>query len=303
MATKAWWVLAVAGTLTAGCAGARKESWEKQPPPKTVAAQDLDDAAKQQLAENQAKLDDAWANRGEQPRLEEAIATLQELIKVQPTAERYTHLSRAYFFLAESAYSLDESMKAKMQETYDLGTKAGGEAVRYASPEFADAVANGSSWEDAVTKVGPDAVPALYWYASNLGKWARAEGFTTILANRDRIKSTMTKCLELDPDYFYGAPHRYFGAYYAIAPAFAGGDMTKSENHFKQSLARAPNYLATKVLMADAWATKKGDRARFESLLKDVLAADVNVLPDIVPEQTLEKKKAEALLKKVDDLF
>ncbi len=55
--------------------------------------------------------------------------------------------------------------------------------------------------------------------------------------------------------------------------------------------------------MADVYATKKQDRALFEKLLKEVVAADATTDPEIIPEQELEKKKAEDLLKRAEDLF
>jgi hypothetical protein len=123
------------------------------------------------------------------------------------------------------------------------------------------------------------------------------------LKYKDTLFAIMTRCYELDPDYFYGAAERYFGSYYAVAPAFAGGDLNKSREYYDKSLKRAPNALSTHVLIAELLAPKLQDRALFDRELKLVMDTPANIIPEIEPEATREKLKAEVLIKKADDLF
>ena len=113
----------------------------------------------------------------------------------------------------------------------------------------------------------------------------------------------MSRVLELDPEFLHGAADRYFGAFYAVAPSFAGGDMNKSKEHFEKSLERAPLYAATKVLMADVYAAKKQDRALYDKLLDEVIAMPVEALPDMIPETKVEKEKAQELKAKAAEKF
>jgi len=124
----------------------------------------------------------------------------------------------------------------------------------------------------------------MYWYASALGKWAKKKGFAVLLGQKDNVKATMDRALELAPDYFYGGPHRYFGAYYAIAPSFAGGDLEKSKVHFKKSLEIEPNYVGTKVLWAEELAVKQQDEETFDRLINEVLQTPDDVIPELVPD-------------------
>jgi len=124
-----------------------------------------------------------------------------------------------------------------------------------------------------------------------------------MLANKDKYRAAMERCLMLDPGYFHGGPDRYFGAFYAVAPSFAGGDLSKSEEHFHRAFAAAPDYLATKVLMAENLAVKRQDRALYERLLQEVLAASDGVMPGLEPETRVEKQKAAELLQQADDKF
>jgi predicted anti-sigma-YlaC factor YlaD len=112
----------------------------------------------------------------------------------------------------------------------------------------------------------------------------------------------MTRVLELDPNFYHGGPHRYFGAFYAVAPDFAGGDLAKSREHYDKSLEIAPYFLGTKILMAENLATKLDDEQMFDKLLEEVLAADLSTVPpEILPEMTAEQEKARELQKKKED--
>jgi len=146
-------------------------------------------------------------------------------------------------------------------------------------------------------------VPCLYWTASALGKWAKLTGFTTLLKHKDTVKSYIETVERLDATFSYAAPDRYWGAYYAIAPSFAGGDLTKSKTHFDKSIEAAPAYLATKVLYAQYYATKMQDAALYEKLLNEVIEADANIEPAIAPENSAEQGKAKKLLENKADHF
>lgn len=288
----------VAGVL-GGCAFGRTAVFEgrKQPPPPVV-----DDEAREAARGFLEEADVAWKARTDVARIHDALAAWEAAALRVPTAEVYVSLSRAYFFLADTM-AVDGAATPALLENLDLGTKSAERALALSSPAFVDAINHGTRWEDAVKETTVASVPALYWYAANLGRWARAQGTWPMMNNRERIKATMAQCLKLDPDYFYAGPHRYFGAYFALALPYAGGDLAKSEGHFRESILRAPNYVGSRVLMAETWAKRKGDRAMFEKLLKDVLAAEPSSDPDLAPEQELEKKKAQDLLSQMERLF
>ncbi len=69
------------------------------------------------------------------------------------------------------------------------------------------------------------------------------------------------------------------------------------------ALEKAPEFVGTKVLLAEYWAVETKDKATFEKSLAEVLAADENAVPEIRPEALAEKRKAEALLAREAELF
>jgi hypothetical protein len=158
-------------------------------------------------------------------------------------------------------------------------------------------------YSDTSPQLDNRAVGLIYWRSSALGRWARRDGFATVLAYKDEIRASMTRCLELDREYFFGGPDRYFGAFFAVAPSYAGGDLERSRQHFDYSISRFPGYFGTHVLYAVEYAVKTQDRALFTRELQWVIDNDPNMLPDVAPENVVEQRKAREALARADELF
>ncbi len=276
-----------------GCAG-RKAAWQNQDGSgKTAGAADV--AA--QIAEG----DKHWANRTDAAEIRAAIKIWEQAAAAEPkNFEVLVKLTRANYFLADGYLRNDEK---EYLRTMDLGVKWGEKAIIASSPEFEAKMRAGGKLPEAVKLVPKSGVPAMYWYASSLGKWAKRKGFAVLLGQKDNVKATMDRVLELDPTFYYGGPHRYFGAFYAIAPAFAGGDLEKSRVHFNKSLEISATYIGTKVLWAAELAVKEQDEETFEKLLNEVIATPDDVIPDVKAEILVEKQKARELLADKEELF
>lgn len=297
-----------------GCGPGRQASWEKQAsqrqlaptqsaaPASTEASATEDPAAPSVPLAQQAQA--AWAERGERANLDRAISLWSQYTSGAGAndAAALTNLSRAYYLLADG-HLRAAGKKQKMLDTFELGITTGERAMMATSADFTARVTAGEKVEDVVQLIPDSGQAAIYWYATNLGKFAAAKGFTKIVFYKERIFAVMQRVLAIDETFFHGAPHRYLGAFYAKAPSFAGGDMTKSKDHFERALVLDPNYLGTKVLYAEYWAAKADDKALFTKLLNEVKAADPQSLPQLVPEQTIEQKKAVSLLQRTDELF
>lgn len=241
----------------------------------------------------------SWQGRVEQAKLEDALKKFSKLHAANPDdLDTLVYLTRGYYFLADSHLQDVEEKKKNYEKAASFGEKA-----MATNAAFKDSVKSGKTVEESLSTLTAKEVPAIYWTAASLGKWAKATGIAAALKYKTRIKAMIETVGKLQPDYFYGAVPRYWGGFYAVAPSFAGGDLNKSKQSFDKSIKLAPEYLGTKVLLAELYYTKKGDKKAFESTLKEVLAADSSKHHELNPENTLEKKKAEKLLKDMDDLF
>jgi tetratricopeptide (TPR) repeat protein len=300
MATKQFvLVLALGVSVAFGCAG-RKAVWSEesqQKPTQQTTDTGNGGGAMDLVAQGDAK----WEQRTTPDNVRAAIAAWEKAAEADPgNPDLLIKLTRAYYFLADAYLRDDEKQYLQMM---DQGVKWGEKAMVATSPEFEQKMRGGAKYPDAVKSVPKEGVPAMYWYASALGKWAKRKGFAVLLGQKDNVKATMDRCLELDPEFFYGGPHRYFGAYYAIAPSFAGGDLEKSKVHFKKSLEIQPDYVGTKVLWAAELAVKLQDEETFDRLLAEVLAAPDDIIAELEPEIVVEKQKAKELIANKSELF
>ena len=239
-----------------------------------------------------------WKNRYDRKSLERALKLYEEAYKKQPERGYFpaVRLSWGYYFMAEA---FDRGNKNKMLKDYEKGKEWGIKALQTNS----SVKAAGEKWYEAAQKLGKDYIEAMYWTAVNLGKWSKLYGILKSVFNLSKVKALMKRVTELDRTFFYGAPDRYWGAFYAAIPGLMGGSLSKSKEHFEKSLKIAPYYLETKVLYAEFYAVKKGDKKLFKELLNEVLKGDVNVYPDVIPEQKVAKDKARELLKRINELF
>ncbi|MDF1564946.1 MAG: TRAP transporter TatT component family protein [Deltaproteobacteria bacterium] len=280
--------------LLVGCTG-RTAAWEAEKAAKEAAG---DSGAAGEL---KAQAEAHWAKRTDPEEIKQAIAAWEKAVALDPSDyQSLTSITRGLYFLADGYLRGDDEAYL---DTMDQGVAWGEKAMMAVSSDFEKRMRDGEKLETAIEAIGVEGVGALYWYATNLGKWAKKKGFAVLLGNKDKVKAIMERCLKLDPTYFHGAPDRYFGAFYAVAPKFAGGDLEKSAQHYAKSLELAPYYIGTRVLMAENLAVKKQDRALFDEQLEAALEVDENAVPEIRPEVLVEKKKAEELQKNADELF
>lgn len=293
-----WVALLCMAVVVAGCGETRESAWD------TTQAGALDEASKAQVAEflNQANI--AWDGRSDMGQAKAAVDALEAATNIDPgNAEALANLSHAIYFYADCHLRFDEDNPDLYKDTHEEGTRAAERALAAMSPAFAEKMNAGTLIEDAIDVLDASAVPALYWRSSNLGRWATLESFATLLAYKDEIRAIMEFCLANDPTYWYQAPDRYFGVFYAKAPSFAGGDMKKAARHFQVSMDAHPDYWGTRILMAEEWAIKEDNKELYLELIDYVLAGDPNVVPYIKPENTCEQRKATILKEDIDEYF
>lgn len=210
----------------------------------------------------------------------------------------YERLGRAYYLLG---YNHQKDL-SKSKKSWQKGASWSEKAL-YTNNNFKEAVGKFGEFTAALPKVQDHQVGALYWYLANIGMWSKNSGVSTTLKYIKLIKSMLKRISQTDPNYHYGGLDRYRGAYFAVLPSYAGGNIRKSRDHFIKSLRVGPEYLGTKVLYAMIYALKTKNKALFKKLLTEVVESPAVHDPDTRAENLLEKKKATILLKKINDLF
>ncbi len=242
----------------------------------------------------------AWANRGDKAQLQLALQKYEALYALNPSDRDVAmHLVRGWYFLGDG----HETEKDAKLAAWETGIEWGKKCLAI-NADFTALLAKGDETEATAARAfTPSDVPCIYWTSTALGKWAKASGIGTTLKHLPTVKAYMTRVAELEPTFYYSGPDRYWGAYYAAIPSFAGQDLTKSKEYFDKAIATYPNFLGTHVLLAEQWAVKKQDKATFEKELNWVLAQPVDAIPEIKPEMEAEQRKAKDLLAQSGDLF
>ncbi len=256
----------------------------------------------------EAEGDAHWAKRADEASAKAAIASWTKAVNVDPTRHTVrTKLARAHYFVADAHLWFkkevddDEVAAAEMLEHHKQGTNQAEFALGQAYPAYRSKFCARQPFDVALQQLDKGAVATMYWYATNLGRYALQKSLVEVLNQKDRIKAMMDLAQRLDPEFWYHGPDRYFGAYFTKIP-FPSGDLKKSEGHFKRSVASSPKYLATQVIYAQMNVAKQGDRALFEKLLKGVIGFDLSQAPDIMPENAAEQRKAKVFLDDIDNL-
>ncbi len=249
-----------------------------------------------------------WNQRDDQAQIQEAITVWEQLVEKDPKhTQALVMLARAHYFLADGFLALqaeDNEAIAKQEfSTYEKGTNYGERALVILEPKFGEMMRAEAKFEDAIKTIGEKGVPAAYWYAVNLGRFASKKGIQQRLFYKDKLRATMERVLEASPTYFHGAPDRYLGAYFSLLPGIAGRDLDRSAKHFAKSLELAPNYLGTKVVQAQFHSTASDNEEAYKKLLNEVIAASAGENPDIAPENRAAQRTAKRMLENIDDVF
>ncbi len=231
--------------------------------------------------------------RGSSGGLDKAIDALRLVVSDEPANQEALALLSQSLFMKADGYADDDEARLAL---YEEGVTAGERAMACDSG-FRTRVDQGDKPGEAAFSLQADDLPALYWTAMNLDRWSQLEGGLTRSKYKGYVAQMMTRCLDLDETAYHGGPRRFWGAWYARS------DPERSREFFEKARTMFPEYLATYVRYAETYAVRTGDRSLFMDLLEHVVAQPADALPDLVPEQRIERKKARALLDRADELF
>jgi tetratricopeptide (TPR) repeat protein len=247
------------------------------------------------------KADALWAQRGEKDKLAETLSLYEQALSTDTTNKHVLgRLVRGWYFMGDA----HESDKTAKMTAWDKAISFGNVCLEL-NTDYKSTLEQTNDKGEAVKSISDTAdVPCMYWYASSLGKWAKLNGILQSLKHKPTFVGFMQQVEKLQPDYFYGAPYRYWGAYFSVLPSFAGRDLDESKKNFDKSLSIAPEYLGTYLLLADNWARNSQNVEEFDQAVQYVMASDPSILPaDLLPENNAELKKAELLWKNRSGIF
>lgn len=267
-----------------------------------------------------AEAEEHWAQRDDKAHVERAIEAMERAVRVPTPAGQdrrvlllpvYTQLSHAYYWLADFhlggfTVALDASdgpeHEARLQAAHARGMEHGQTALALANDDWTRALQADRSIAEASSLLREQDMLAAYWYAVNASRWALLEGLPEILRRSDDIRALMQRMKQITPNLYYGAPQRYFGAYYTRLP-FGSPDLARSERNFRSAIGAHPDYLDTRYLFAADWARATNSREVAEEQLQAILDFDLDSAPHLRAENEASREKARQMMESLDRWF
>ncbi len=295
--TKRYFLFLLIPVIFLACSTSSEFAWKENRAKIEVNKQQLEQIIHQSLV--------YWKNRHNKSDLNSALHHFEmaynadmELPELVTKLELATYLSRGYYQLGDY-HEKDQSLKM-------LAYKIGGEWAQRGfalNKYFQAAIGDRGHFAPGLRYLEKEYVGCLYWYLANIGKWALNSGVNTTVKYRNLFYDISNRIIELNEKYYGGGIYRVLGAFYAVLPAYAGGNLDKSWNYFQKSLQIGPDYLGTKILMAQAFAVYRNDLPLFEKIIDEVIKTKLDKASDIYPENLLEQQKAFKLNAEKNTLF
>lgn len=237
-----------------------------------------------------------WEKRADKTTLEECLFKFETIQQGLPTdIDILVYLARGYFLVGELSQNEGEKMRV-----YEKA-KNFGFAGMALNPDFKKLM--DKDIEKAVGTLSKKEVPSAFWTAAALGRWSKLNGVMSSLKYKEQMLAMVKKVETLDSTYMYGAVYRFWGGFYAVAPSIAGGDMKKSKANFDKVIKMYPEYIGSLTGYAELYLVEADKEKEFKKVLQQVVSMRITGPKEIEPENFLEKKKAEYLLKKTKELF
>lgn len=159
--------------------------------------------------------------------------------------------------------------------------------------------------QQMIAAMGKEAVPALFWTASNWAKWIDLNRTDPArLAELGKVEALMQRVLALDENYYFGGPHLFFAIFYGNRPPMLGGNLMLAQQHFEKARASTQGrLLLADVLYAQYVARQQGDRKLFHDKLTAVIGTPTDDYSDMALANTIAQHKAKWLLTKEEEWF
>ena len=161
-----------------------------------------------------------------------------------------------------------------------------------------------SSYEAWLAGLRADDVPLLYGLGTTWASWVQANSDDFVaIAELGRVKSLMSRVIELDETYDHGGAHMYMGVFETLLGPSQGGRPEVGRQHFERALEISSGmHLLTKVMFADQYARLVFDRELHDHLLNEVIESDPRVR-GLTLMNVIARQQAAELLESADAYF
>ena len=232
------------------------------------------------------------------------LKLVEALIKGDPENKKLLLMASQGFSAYALAFAEDESVERA--RVFYLRGRDYGMRVLMQNAAFRDALDKDvTTFQYAVKTFLKDDVPALFWTAFGWGSYINVNRSDVgALADLPKVLAMMEYVRQLDSTFYYGGPCLFLGSIEGSMPKVMGGRPERAKEYFDRA-AELTNgkFLLTYVYYAKTYAVQIQDQGLFETLLKKVDDAPVDILPEARLSNTIAKRKAKLLRERINELF
>ncbi|RJP74743.1 MAG: hypothetical protein C4522_22475 [Desulfobacteraceae bacterium] len=125
-----------------------------------------------------------------------------------------------------------------------------------------------------------------------------------IVNDRPKVLAMMSRMMELDETFNYGAIHAMYGTLNSAMPSHLGGDLEQAKYHYEKAfLISESRFLPWHFLFAKYYCVQAQDRQLFVSTLNMIINAPENLLPEKAFANEAVKEKAKRMMGMADVFF
>ncbi len=229
-------------------------------------------------------------------KLEALIRTYEEVLEIDPNNYEALWSLGRYYILMGVAYI--DTMKAR--KDYYLKAIRACERGMYTNGDFKKIVDGGTPlWEACSVLTNREIEAMNYWY-SGVG-WYYTDCMNPVerifnLHWAFRNKKVLDRMMAIDPAWGGGHPYAAMGAYYALVPSIAGGDLKKAADYYGKADKAGAGWLYVRFSRAKFLYVKTGDREAFKKDLAWVIAQDPHKARSPFPWNVYFQKEAKKML-------
>lgn len=153
--------------------------------------------------------------------------------------------------------------------------------------------------------LGKQEAEALFWATAAWNAWINLNlDRPAALAQLGNVQACVERILDIDPDYYYGAPYVMIGSILAARPTFLGGDKVKARQYFEKAMnVSHGKFLLVHYYFAKYYAVRVQNKELFLKLIKEIDITSPDELNEVCLINAVMKEKAKHLRYMIDELF
>lgn len=232
------------------------------------------------------------------------LKLVEALIKGDPANEKLLLMAAQGFNAYALAFAEDDSIERARVfylrgRDYALRVLFHNRTIREALDKDVAAL------QSALKTLSAEDVPAVFWTAFGWGSYINiSRSDIGAVADLPKVLAMLEFVRDKNPEYYHGGPYLILGSIEGSIPRVLGGKPERAKEYFERALAvNGGKFLLTYVYYARTYAVQEQDQELFESLLKKVDEASLDILPEARLSNAIAKKKAKLLRSRINDLF